>query len=181
MKILVADVETSGFAKTDGVCQLAFIEVNPDLEIIAEWDGLVDPQAPISPGAQGVHGISDADVEFAPTMIELMEEILIPQFGKFDDVLLVAHNSSFDRRFLAPHWGISNTFCTMTASRKVFPNSPDFKLRTLQFYLGLREGIDEAHSAKDDTAILLLLLKKLIYESEMDLFTLLGYTLSPRK
>lgn len=181
MKIIVADTETSGMSRDDGICQLAFVEVNPDLEVIAEWDGLIDPEAPITPGAQGVHGISDEDVKFAPTMQEAMDAFLIPQFGSFDDILLSCHNIPFDSRFLRPYWGITNTFCTLKASRKVFPNAPDHKLRTLQFYLGLREGISEAHSAKDDVAILLLLLRKLIEESGMDLFDLVGYHIRPQK
>lgn len=181
MKILVADTETSGFSGKDGIVQLAYIEINPDLEVIAEFDTLVDPECPISPGASGVHGLVDADVVEAPTMPELMEEILIPRFGKFEDVLLIAHNCSFDLRFLKHHWGVTGTLCTLKLARKLLPDAPDHKLQTLRYHLKLDVPEAAAHSARGDALVLLALLKHLIAMGDMDLFELVGYHLRPEK
>lgn len=91
MRILVADTETSGLSKSDGICQLAFTEINPQLEVISSWDSLIDPECPISASASGTNGITDDMVADAPTMAEAME-LLEQQFGHFNDVLLIAHN-----------------------------------------------------------------------------------------
>lgn len=180
MKILVADTETSGLSKADGICQLAFTEINHELEVITSWDSLIDPECPISPSASGVHGITDKMVEDAPTMAEAME-ILVEKFGSFDDILLICHNISFDLRFLRPYWGVSATLCTMKAARKLIPESPDHKLQTLKFFLGWSQNIEGAHSAAGDVADLFELLKILVGRSGMDLFGLLGYHMRPEK
>jgi len=183
MRIIVGDTETSGLSKKDGICELGFIEINHDLEVIANWHSLIDPECPITPSASGVHGIVDADVEFEPTMPEAMG-ILEEKFGLFDQVLLIAHNAPFDRRFLAPYWGIVNTICTLALARKVFPDAPDHKLMTLRFYLNLEvdmKGVEGAHRAMEDTLVLFALLKRLIEETGYDLYELLGHAVRPAK
>ena len=180
MKILVADTETSGLSKQDGICQLAFTEINHELEVITSWDSLIDPECPISPTASGIHGITDADVEGAPTMAEAME-LLTDRFGSFEDVLLICHNIPFDKRFLSPHWGITGTLCTLKAARKLIPEAPDHKLQTLKFFLGWSKDVSAAHSAAGDVADLFELLKILVDRSGQDLFGLLGYHMRPEK
>jgi len=183
MRIMVGDTETSGLSKKDGICELGFIEINHNLEVIADWHSLIDPECPISPSASGTNGITDADVEFEPTMPEAMK-ILEEKFGLFEQILLVAHNAPFDCRFLAPYWGITNTLCTVNLARKVFPDAPDHRLMTLRFYLNLEvdmKGIEGAHRAMGDTMVLFALLKRLIEESGYDLYELLGYAARPAK
>ena len=183
MRIFVGDTETSGFSRKDGICELGFVEINPDLEIIADWHSLIDPECPISPAASGVNGITDADVEFEPTMPEAMK-ILEEKFGLFDQILLVAHNAPFDHRFLCKYWNIVNTFCTCKAAKKIYPNAPDHKLMTLRYYLDLEvemKGIEGAHTAMGDTLVLFALLKRLIADSGYDLYDLIGYAIRPEK
>lgn len=181
MRILVADTETSGLSSSDGICELAFTEINPDLEVMASFRSLVDPECPISPSAMGVHGITEAAVADAPTMSELMEEILVPRFGKFEDILLCAHNCQFDYRFLRNYWDITGQLCTLKLARKVYPGAPDHKLATLKHYLGLEveTTIADAHTAAGDVADLFALLKRLVVDADMDLYDLIGYSIRP--
>jgi len=180
MRILVADTETSGLSKQDGICQLAFTEINPQLEVIASWNSLIDPECSISPSASGIHGITDDMVADAPTMAEAME-LLVQQFGPFNDVMICGHSVAFDARFLKPYWDITAQLCTLKVARRVVPDSPDHKLQTLKFFLGLGNSIEGAHSADADVADTLALLKYLIDRSGLDLFDMMGWHLRPEK
>jgi DNA polymerase-3 subunit epsilon len=86
------DTETTGTDDHDEICEIAVI--GPDGETIV--DELVRPSRPIPQAATEVHGISDADVEDAPTMRELEPEL--------EQVLLsnpvAIYNADFDARLL---------------------------------------------------------------------------------
>jgi DNA polymerase-3 subunit epsilon len=60
-----------------------------------------------------------------------------------DYPLLVAHNVSFDRKFLDLEFGFigrarnNEMACSMLASRRVYPDAPNHKLGTLVSYCGI--------------------------------------------
>jgi len=86
------DTETTGTGEYDQICEVAV--VGPDGETIL--DELVRPSRPIPESASDVHGISDADVEDAPSMADLEPEL--------KEVLLenpiCIYNANFDCRLL---------------------------------------------------------------------------------
>jgi DNA polymerase-3 subunit epsilon len=87
------DTETTGTDDYDEICEIAVI--GPDGETIV--DELVRPSRPIPQSATDVHGISDADVEDAPTMRDLEPEL--------EEALLMGtpcciYNADFDTRLL---------------------------------------------------------------------------------
>jgi DNA polymerase-3 subunit epsilon len=87
------DTETTGTDDYDEICEIAVI--GPDGETIV--DELVRPSRPIPQSATDVHGISDADVEDAPTMRDLEPEL--------EEALLMGtpcciYNADFDARLL---------------------------------------------------------------------------------
>jgi len=86
------DTETTGTDDFDEICEVAVIA--PDGEVII--DELVKPTRPIPQSATDVHGISDADVEDAPSMADLEPEL--------EEVLLsnpvAIYNADFDCRIL---------------------------------------------------------------------------------
>ena len=87
------DTETTGTGDHDEICEVAVIA--PDGEVII--DELVKPTRPIPQSATDVHGISDADVEDAPSMADLEPEL--------EEVLLMGtpcciYNADFDTRLL---------------------------------------------------------------------------------
>ena len=180
-KILVADTETTGQSRKDKICELAFIQIDHDLNVVREWSSLIDPEYPISPGAMGVHGITQEAVADAPTMEEAMELILVPEQGEFDDVFLICHNIPFDKRFLSPYWGITHTLCTLKLAQRIYPDAPNHKLMTLRYHLDLEVdvGAKEAHGALADTQVLFALLKRQLKDADMDLYEAMGYHAKP--
>ena len=69
-----------------------------DIAIIRAIDGevlmntLVNPGVPIEPGAQAVHGITDADVAGAPRFGEIWPELRV----QLEDRRVLVYNSSYD-------------------------------------------------------------------------------------
>lgn len=85
---VVLDTETTDL---DGsVCQVAVVDVRSGRELLRT---LVNPLAPIAPEAQQVHGITDAQVEDAPTWPEVWPRLQQVTAGR----LVVAYNARFDQ------------------------------------------------------------------------------------
>jgi DNA polymerase-3 subunit epsilon len=71
-------------------------------------------------------------------------EEVIEQFAEFvGDYPLVAHNASFDRKFLDSEFSFigrarnNEMACSMLTSRRVYPDAPNHKLGTLVSYCGI--------------------------------------------
>ena len=151
-RYFVADTETTGADKTSGVVEVGFIEIDENFNIIDQQESLIDPQQPISPSASGVHGLVYDDVKDSPTLEEYFSLNAPGCYGKplTGDVVIIGHRISFDMMFLAPHVKtLKQELCTLRWSRYLFPDSPDHKLQTLKYLLGLpREG--KAHRVMAD-------------------------------
>jgi DNA polymerase III epsilon subunit family exonuclease len=92
----VVDVETTGFDARgyDRIIEVAVVHLDERLRPTAEFSTLVDPQRDVT--ASWVHGITDDDVDGAPTFEEIAA-LLVEQLA---DRVVVAHNAPFDLRFL---------------------------------------------------------------------------------
>jgi DNA polymerase-3 subunit epsilon len=117
---VVVDVETTGFSPSRGdrICEIAIVSLDARGETVDEWHSLVDPRRPT--GAVHVHGITGAMVAGAPVIEELLDEIWRRVAGR----VLVAHNASFDLRFLRPLPGsewVSQTLCTQRLAPAFLP------------------------------------------------------------
>lgn len=89
----ILDTETASLQ--GGVCELAYLEIDYDLNIISEFCSHVNPERPIEPGAQAVHGITDEMVKDAPTLADIAKH-----FG--GPIEMIAHNClSEDTEFLS--------------------------------------------------------------------------------
>lgn len=163
---IVGDTETSGLGPGAKVVEIAWFEVDDDLQILDKQHSLIDPQIPIEPGASGVHHITNSMVADSPTIGEFFEHI----YDGFieGDVILIAHNSSFDRPFFAP-WckDLNGEIDTLRLARRYLPDQQNHKLQTLRYSLGLDAG--EAHSAMGDIIALLNLLRLLKDKSGLSL------------
>ena len=136
---LILDTETTGL--NGSVCEIAWATLDGDLNIIDQHVALVNPERPIEPGAQAIHGISDADVADKPTLAEVAK--LLPENG-----WLLAHNASFDLRMIASAYVPAASLCTLSLSRKYIKGTTNHKLETLQRELGLPNR--KSHSALGD-------------------------------
>jgi DNA polymerase-3 subunit epsilon len=92
----VVDLETTGlYPSTDRVVEMAIVHLNTDAETTAEFCTLIDPRRDIGPTR--IHGIKAADVTGAPTFAAAAATAWNLLSGR----VLVAHNATFDVRFLA--------------------------------------------------------------------------------
>jgi DNA polymerase-3 subunit epsilon len=138
--VIVLDFETSGLSPHYGDRAIEIGAVRIENSMITDrFQSLMNPGFRISPFIESFTGISNDMVAAAPRGEEVME-----QFAEFIDGLpLVAHNASFDRRFLDAELGligrtrISSMACSMLAARRVYPRAPNHQLGTLVRYCGI--------------------------------------------
>ncbi len=94
MDYTILDTETASLQK--GVVEIAWLRINDKLEVIDEFHSLVNPECPIEPGAFAIHGISDEDVCWSPTMAMIAEKVTWP-------LHMIAHNCvTGDHEVLTP-------------------------------------------------------------------------------
>lgn len=183
MSIFVVDTETAGFAPPEsgsGVCDFAYAEIDNDFYVLRDSESLIDPECPISPGASGVHHITNEMVEFEPTLFQYMS---LNNFPLMKTEVLIGHNVKFDIRFLRDY--LPDSFVvvdTLKLSRIIFtpdrfPDLPDHKLQTLRYYFRLDAGT--AHRALGDVVTCVNLLKTLAEVAETDLNGLIALTRKP--
>ena len=128
------DTETTGLHPiVHRLVEVGAIRFRLDGRELATFQQLIDPQIPIPPDVQQVHGITNAMVRGQPT-----EEQVIPHFIDFlgvPDTILLAHNVLFDLGFLAmalirlgivspPH----HVLDTLDTARRLYPTWPSYSL-----------------------------------------------------
>ena len=93
----VIDVETTGFSprEHDRIVEIAAVYVSETGQIEGEWATLVNPGRDVGP--TNIHGITAKDVLHAPRFADIAPHVLRSVTGR----TIVAHNASFDTRFLA--------------------------------------------------------------------------------
>lgn len=171
-KIVVADTETASIK--GGIVDLAVIEIDENLDIIRQTESLIDPQIPIVPAAEAIHGISQSMVADAPTAAEFIEHFGNP-FAGADELVLIGHNIAFDYRALAAAGFMPENVvkcCTLRMSKNLWPDLDEdvanHKLGTLAVMFGLEKGT--AHRAMGDTVTCLNLLRHIAKESGVGSF-----------
>ncbi len=157
----VVDVETTGLFPTghDRIVEIAVVHVAPDGTPEDSWSTLLNPGRDL--GAQHIHGIEAADVVGAPTFRDVAGELAARLAGR----AFVAHNASFDRRFVHAEfaragWDIPLTaercLCTMQWSGRLLPHAPR-ALAGCCAHLGI--PLVDAHSALADATATAALLR----------------------
>lgn len=164
-RTIIFDFETTGLSPKQGhrVIEIGAVALD-NLEIVEEFSTLVDAGQPISWQAEQVHGISNAMLAGAPTPDEVFSD-----FHSFiGSAPLVAHNASFDTRFLTAEFGhlgfdLPNpVHCTLKLGRAKLPQLHNHKLETIFRHLGGEVPEDaQLHRALDDARITAYVWKKL--------------------
>lgn len=147
---IVFDFETTGLDPwNDAIIQMSAIHFR-DEEIIEEISHFVNPLRLIPKNITRITGIKDKDVKSAPSIDQILPRLV----DFIDNYTLVAHNASFDMRFLLAKLyqqnidKITNTVIdTLTLSRKHIKNVDNYKLETLKIFMGLNVG---SHNSYDD-------------------------------
>ncbi len=151
--LIVLDFETTGLSpdRGDRAIEIGAVKLQRG-EVVARFQQLMNPGFAVSPFIESYCGITNAELAKAPPCGEVMA-----QFAEFiGEHNLVAHNASFDRRFLEAELGrIGRDYggefaCSLLLARRLYPQAPNHKLGTLVAYKGiLHDGI--FHRALADT------------------------------
>ncbi|SMF87296.1 ATP-dependent DNA helicase DinG [Paenibacillus uliginis N3/975] len=174
MKFAVLDFETTGNQSADEIIQVGLAIIDEDRSISRVYGSYVNPGIPIPPFITGLTGISDQDVAEAPSLEEMMME-LVPML---DDVVLVGHNVAFDFNFLQnaldrcgylPFSG--RILDTIHFLKICFPSLTSYQLGMVSSYFGLEH--DRPHQADSDAlATAYALLKCLEELDQLPLLTI---------
>ncbi len=150
----VFDIETTGFDpdKMDMITEIAICKVK-NRKIIDEYTTFINPERSIPKNVQELTHITDDMVKDAPTIEEVLPEILDFMSG----CTLVAHNSDFDIGFIdyfVKKYGYEEKFNntiidTLMIARELYPAFPNKKLGTIAEELGI--SLEGAHRAINDT------------------------------
>lgn len=167
--VVVFDFETTGMSpeRGDRVIEVGAVRLQQG-RVAAEFQSLINPGVPLDPYISDLTGICDdmlADAPAASGVIKAFRDFI-------GSSPLVAHNASFDQRFLVSE--LNRYYqpappavgCSMLAARRVFPNAPNHKLGTLVNYLDI-PAASRFHRALDDakmTANLWYLMEKTLCE-----------------
>jgi len=93
---VVFDLETTGLSATESrICEIGAVRVER-LELVDEFQSLVNPGVVLPPEIARLTGLRDPELRRAPSVRTVLGRFL----AFAGDDLLVAHNASFDRRFL---------------------------------------------------------------------------------
>lgn len=112
--------------------------------IVDEFQTLVNPETYIPPFITQLTGISDAMVKNAPKFRQIAADFL----DFIGDTILVAHNASFDMKFLNHEVGMiynkyrvaNQHLCTVHLSRRLVKNVENHKLSTLSEHFAIDIG-----------------------------------------
>ena len=164
--IISFDLETTGLVPgPDRIVELAACKLNSNGEIYDVFQTLIKPGAPIPDDATEINGITDKMVRKGATIQEAL--------GSFSQwvggsAVLVAHNASFDAKFLAMTFGASGLAIPnewrILDTLKWAKNSSKFtgrnyKLSTLAKKIGY--NFEGAHRALADSQAVAALFKNL--------------------
>lgn len=156
MDFVVLDFETTGLRNEDSIIEIGYVWIRSG-EVKKSSSTLINPMRNISSRITQITGITNSMVEDAP----LLEDV-IEGFAKFlNGKMIVAHNASFDMRFLnnalSKHGfnEISEYICTMRMFR-VYKKEKGIttsgaKLSDLTEFFGLSN--DRAHRAQEDAEV----------------------------
>jgi DNA polymerase-3 subunit epsilon len=139
--VVVLDFETTGLSPNLGerAIEVGAVLVNNN-QIVDRFQSLMNPGKRISGFIENYTGISNKMLSSAPSIGTVMGELK----NFIGNHHLVAHNASFDARFLDAEFGRikhkrHNEFaCSLLLSRRIYPEAPNHKLETLVRYKNLK-------------------------------------------
>ncbi|MHA6670217.1 exonuclease domain-containing protein [Homoserinimonas sp. A447] len=122
----VIDFETTGLspAKHDRVIEVAVVHVDEHGRVEGQWETLINPGRDL--GRQDIHRIRASDIMHAPSFEQIAPQLIDLLTGR----VLVAHNASFDTRFLVAELERAGyeveppaALCTMQLAREYLPGA----------------------------------------------------------
>ncbi len=138
--VVILDFETTGLSPEQGdrAIEIGAVRIENG-EVVARFQELMNPGQRIDRFIEDYTGITNAMLKDAAPCDEVMH-----RFADFiNGYNLVAHNASFDKRFLLAELsrisrGYSGQFaCSMLTARRIYQTAPNYKLATLIKYANI--------------------------------------------
>ena len=150
------DLETTGLSPWfgDRVCEVGIV-LTEGKRIKEQYQQLVNPERPLSPGAASTNGLTDEELKSAPLFADVAPKVL----GWLSDAVVVCHNAQFDVQFLDSEYKrlghelqIPNLIDTLNLARQ-FYELPSYSLLSIAeaFHVPMttvHRALDDAHTAR---------------------------------
>ncbi len=169
-RMIVLDFETTGLQPGYRPLEIAWVEFDSLYMVSESVTSLVNPQIPIEPGAQKVHGISAEMLADKPTLEEFLQGEHADKFAD-EHVLVVAHNAAFDLPMFAPFCKKATSLCTMRLAQALYPKAENHRLSTLASMFAVE--IEPTHRALADAGACFELLRAIAKKEEKSIDELL--------
>ena len=149
--VIVLDLETTGLSPyRHKITEIAAAKVING-EVIDRFHTLVNPEQPIPSFITRLTGITDEMVKDAPTVTSIL-----PSLKEFlGEDIIVAHNASFDYKFLSHNFYMHQRtqlrnplLCTVKLANRVHSTLPSKRLSSLCEFYGITN--EQAHRAMSD-------------------------------
>lgn len=158
----IIDIETTGQSAANGKITEVAIFVHDGLEVIDSFSSLINPECYIPDYIANLTGINNEMVRNAPKFYEVARRIV----EMTQDRIFVAHNVSFDYRFIQEEFkrlGYDyqrKTMCTVRMGRKFLPGHRSYSLGNICDELGI--SINGRHRAAGDALATVMLFEILL-------------------
>ncbi len=164
-KFVVCDVETTGLNPVyDRIIEIALIRIE-NLKIVDKFSTLINPGTFIPPIITKLTGIKNEDVFNAPKF----SDVILKVRDFLQDAIFVAHNASFDYKFLLHSFLRENiyppqnlTLCTKLLARRVVSGLESYGLKSLTSFFKIQNL--NPHRAYGDALATTHLLLRLLSE-----------------
>lgn len=153
-KLAFVDVETTGLDATTGrIIEIGILRVENN-RLVETFTSLVNPHIPIDPVSLTLTGITQKELEKAPTFYAIAKEVCV----LLQDCVFVAHNVDFDYQFVRTELKrhgrkfSSERLCTVQVFRRLYPNAYAHNLDVLIERFGFE--CERRHRAFNDAQVL---------------------------
>lgn len=148
------DVETTGTNPSfNRIIEVGIVKVLNN-QIVETFESLVNPGTGVPPYIKSITGISESELENAPSFYEIKDQVL----DMFLNSVLVAHNVRFDYGFLKNEFKridvsfYSRHFCSIRLAKQLFPQLNHYNLDSIIEYFEIK--CKRRHRAFDDAQAL---------------------------
>jgi len=170
-RMIVLDFETTGLQPGNRPVEIAWLEFDSLYKVSQSVTSLIDPQIPIEPGAQKVHGISAEMLADKPTLEQFLQGEHADKFAN-EHVLVVAHNAAFDLPMFEPFCKKATALCTMRLAQALYPTAENHRLSTLVSMFAVE--VEPTHRALADVGACFELLRAIASKEDKSLDELLA-------
>ena len=164
-KLIFFDTETTGNTENDVLCQIAYKVYSSSGETgDNSFVGLYNPGKKIPPEASAVHHISNKMVSDKKSFKESGDQEKIKKLFESKDVVVIAHNATFDLMMIEKEDIYPNKFiCTLRVARHLDKEGKidRYNLQYLRYLLDI-EIEATAHDALGDVMVLEKLFERLL-------------------